>query len=83
MNSSFPYTSLHDYLDAVLSQIENPNHQQIKEAKREYWKQYYTYYRKQKRQIRKEYTLGFHPEVLKQIQQKKEHYQCLNFYIKP
>ncbi len=71
MNKTFPYTSLHDYLETKLSQIDNPIHSQIKEIKREYWKQYYTYYRRQKRKIRKEYTLGFTPEYLKQIKDKK------------
>lgn len=71
MNNTFPYTSLHDYLDAKLSHIDNPTHNQIKEAKREYWKQYYTHYRRQKRKVRKEYTLGFTPDSLKQIKDKK------------
>lgn len=71
MNKTFPYTSLHDYLDTVLSHIDNPSHQEIKQAKRDYWKQYYTHYRRQKRIVRKEYTLGFDTDSLKQLQQKK------------
>lgn len=71
MNKQFPYTSLHNYLDAELSHLDNPSHQQIKQAKREYWKQYYAHYRRDKRKIRKEYTLGFDANALKQIQQKK------------
>lgn len=71
MSKTFPYTSLHDYLDTKLSKIDNPTHSQIKEVKREYWKQYYTHYRRQKRKVRKEYTLGFTSEYLKQINNKK------------
>ncbi|WP_335974018.1 hypothetical protein [Gaetbulibacter jejuensis] len=71
MNKPFPYTSLHDYLDTALSHIDNPSHQEIKQAKRNYWKQYYTHYRRQKRIVRKEYTLGFDTHSLKQLQQKK------------
>lgn len=71
MNKTFPYTSLHDYLDTALSHIDNPSHQEIKQAKRDYWKQYYTHYRRQKRIVRKEYTLGFDAGSLKQLQQKK------------
>lgn len=71
MNKPFPYTSLHNYLDTTLSHIDNPSHQEIKQAKRDYWKQYYTHYRRQKRNVRKEYTLGFDVDILKQLQQKK------------
>ena len=70
--NNFPYTSLHNYLDVALSDIENPSHTQIKESKREYWKLYYTHYRQQKRKTRKEYTLGFDAEGLRQIGLKKE-----------
>lgn len=71
MTKLFKYTSLHDYLDAALSHIDNPSHQEIKQAKRNYWKLYYTHYRRQKRIVRKEYTLGFDTDSLKQLQQKK------------
>lgn len=71
MNKTFPYTSLHDYLDTALSHIDNPSHQEIKQAKRDYWKQYYSHYRRQKRIVRKEYTLGFDAGSLKELQQKK------------
>lgn len=67
----FPYTSLHDYLDTMLSHIENPSHGQIKQAKRNYWKLYHTHYRRQKRKVRREFTLGFGPDVLERILQKK------------
>lgn len=82
MNNTFPYTSLHDYLDAKLSHIDNPTHSQIKEAKREYWKQYYTHYRRQKRKVRKEYTLGFTPDCLRQIKQKKGKLSVSEFLYK-
>lgn len=71
MNYGFPYTSLHEYLETVLSTMDNPSHQQIKEAKRAYWKHYYKVYRRNQRQVRKEYTLGFGADALKRIQQKK------------
>lgn len=67
----FKYNSVHDYLESVLSTISNPTHLQIKEAKREYWKQYYTHYRQGKRQIRKEFTLGFEKHLLQVIHRKK------------
>ena len=67
----FKYKSVHQYLDEVLGTIKNPTDSQIKKAKQEYWKIYYGYYRKQKRKTRKEFTLGFYPDQLEQIHQKR------------
>ena len=68
---SFKYTSLHQYLDCALKNNPNTSHAEVKEAKREYWKLYYTYYRKEKRTSRKEFTLGFYPNQLQQIHLKR------------
>jgi len=68
---AFPYKSVHEYLDDVLSSVSNPSYEQIKLTKLDYWKCYYTHYRKQKRKTRKEFTLGFDKERLKLINDKK------------
>lgn len=68
---SFTYTSLHQYLETVLKDVSNPTNAEVKQAKRTYWKLYYTYYRKEKRKIRKEFTLGFSMERLQEIHQKR------------
>jgi len=68
---TFPYTSLHHYLDSVLKNNSNASRAEVKEAKREYWKLYYTHYRKLKRASRKEFTLGFYPKKLQQIHIKR------------
>ncbi|WP_339810429.1 hypothetical protein [Zunongwangia profunda] len=65
------YNSLHEYLETVLKSIPNPTALQVVEAKRTYWKIYYTQYRKEKRKIRKEFTLSFDNSKLKLIHQKK------------
>lgn len=67
----FRYTSLHHYLDDVLSDITNPNHTQIKQAKRDYWKHWYRHYRRKSREQYKEFTLRFDPEHLKLISERK------------
>ena len=69
--SDFEYTSVHQYLDCVLQNNPKATHLQVKNAKRQYWKLYYSYYRKQKRKHRKEFTLGFYKEQLEKIHQKK------------
>lgn len=65
------YNSLHEYLETVLKSIPNPTARQVVEAKRAYWKIYYTQYRKERRKTRKEFTLGFDNSKLKLIHQKK------------
>ena len=67
----FKYKSLHEYLESVLKPIPDPTHAQIKEAKREYWKLYYLHYRREKRKIRKEFTLAFNRKNLSLIHAKK------------
>lgn len=67
----FEYKSLHQYLDSVLQNNSNASHAQIKEIKRQYWKLYYSAYRKQKRKNRKEFTLGFYKEQLDKIHKKR------------
>lgn len=69
--NSFEYTSVHQYLDCVLHNNPNATHAQIREAKKAYWKLYYSYYRKQKRKNRKEFTLGFYKEQLEKINLKR------------
>jgi hypothetical protein len=68
---SFPYRSLHEYLDDVLSGIIDPGHETIKQAKKDYWKLYYRHYRQQRRKVRKEFTLSFDLERLSAINLKK------------
>lgn len=68
---SFEYTSVHQYLDCVLQNNPNASHNQIKEAKKAYWKLYYSHYRKQKRKNRKEFTLGFYNVQLDEIDKKR------------
>lgn len=65
------YNSLHEYLETVLKSIPNPTALQVVEAKRAYWKIYYTRYRKEKRKTRKEFTMGFEKSKLKLIHQKR------------
>ena len=69
--TNFKYSSLHDYLETVLRLIPNPTHTQIKQAKKEYWKLYYLDYRREKRKVRKEFTLGFNKQRLQAIHHKK------------
>ena len=65
------YTNIHDYLDAVFGEIENPSNAQIKQAKRDYWKLWYKHYRQKRRKNRKEFTLSFNAEYLQKIHDKK------------
>lgn len=71
MSNNFPFTSIHQYLDIVLKNHPNASPIEVEMAKKTYWKLYYTYYRKQKRKKRKEFTLGFYPEQLTEIETKK------------
>ena len=66
------YHSIHEYLDEVLADIAHPTDAEIKSAKQAYWKLYYRQYRKDKRKERKEFTLGFSAEILKQINEKRD-----------
>jgi hypothetical protein len=77
---SFEYTSVHQYLDCVLQNNPNASHNQIKEAKKAYWKLYYSHYRKQKRKKRKEFTLGFYNEQLDKIDIKRGELTVSKFF---
>jgi len=68
---SFTFSSLHEYLDYVLRDNPNASWDEIKDAKKEYWKLYYKHYRREKRTKRKEFSLGFYPKQLQQIHQKR------------
>jgi glyoxylase-like metal-dependent hydrolase (beta-lactamase superfamily II) len=63
----FPYGSLYAYLDDVLAKMDNPSLQLVKQAKRDYWKLYFRHYRKERRQGRREFTLGFDSDALERI----------------
>ena len=65
------HKNLHSYLDESLGAIANPSHQQIKEAKRDYWKQWYRFYRAERRIKTKEFTLGFTTEYLERIHKRR------------
>lgn len=71
MNTRFQYTSVHQYLDAVLKNNPNASVQEVKEAKAQYWKQYYAHYRRKRRKLRKEFTLSFDKKQLELIHQKR------------
>ena len=68
---SSKFSSLHEYLDCVLGDSPNASFEEIKDAKKAYWKLYYTNYRREKRKKRKEFSLGFYPKELKQINRKR------------
>lgn len=68
---SFSFSSLHEYLDCVFKDNPNTSWDDIKEAKKEYWKIYYKHYRREKRIKRKEFSLGFYPKQLQLIHQKR------------
>ncbi|WP_292942846.1 hypothetical protein [Olleya sp. UBA1516] len=67
----FSFSSLHEYLDCAFKDNPNPSWDEIKNAKKEYWKIYYKHYRREKRIKRKEFSLGFYPKQLTLIHQKR------------
>ncbi len=67
----FSFSSLYEYLDCAFKDNPNPSWDEIKYAKKEYWKIYYKHYRREKRIKRKEFSLGFYPKQLEQIHQKR------------
>ena len=67
----FSFSSLHEYLDCAFKDNPNPSWDEIKNAKKEYWKIYYKHYRREKRIKRKEFSLGFYPKQLQLIHQKR------------
>ncbi|SDW81602.1 hypothetical protein SAMN05444411_102234 [Lutibacter oricola] len=70
-NSDFKYKSLHEYLDVALYETPNPTHKQIKQAKKAYWRSWFRHYHRQRREDRKEFTLGFDRQSLQLINQKR------------
>ncbi|MCK8479054.1 hypothetical protein [Psychroserpens algicola] len=70
-NEAFPYKSVHEYIEEELTLVSNPSHEQIRKTKQAYWKRYYKHYRRQRRNIRKEFTLGFDKERLQLIDTKR------------
>lgn len=84
LSQKMKYKSVHAYLDTVLKDIPHPTHSDIKNAKREYYSLWYKHYRREKRKLRKEYTLGFDTEILSKIHNKRDTlsvsqflYQCV------
>lgn len=67
----FSFSSLHEYLDCAFKDNPNPSWDEIKNAKKKYWKIYYKHYRREKRIKRKEFSLGFYPKQLQLIHQKR------------
>ena len=79
---TFPFTSVHHYLDTVFVNSVNPSEQEVKQAKCDYWKLYHSYYRKQRRKRKKEFTLGFDKKTLIRIHQRKEKLSVSEFLYK-
>lgn len=71
MNKAFPYTSVHHYLDTLLKSRSNVSNTEIIELKKEYWKLWYRYYRREQRQRKKEYTLRLDTPSLLEIDRRR------------
>ena len=71
MKKNKKYTSLHQFLDEVFAQENNPSKERIEKAKKEYWKLWFREYHRQRRKKRKEYTLGFDTDTLNRISEHK------------
>lgn len=71
MNKAFPYTSVHHYLDMLLKSRSNVSAAEIMELKKEYWKLWYRYYRREQRQRKKEYTLRLDMPCLLEIDRRR------------
>ena len=69
--SVFKYNSLYEYLEMALANLPQPTHKQIKQAKKEYWRLWFKHYHRQRRENRKEFTLGFGRQSLQLIHQKR------------
>ncbi len=65
------YSSVHEYLDEVFTNIDNPNNQQIADTKKRYWRLYLDTYQQKRRSRIKEFTLGFDVEKIQIIHQKR------------
>ncbi len=71
MKKNKKYDNLHQYLDEVFLDVNNPSKEQIAQAKKEYWKLWYREYHRERRKKRKEFTLGFDQKTLLLINSKK------------
>ena len=60
------YNSLHEYLDDVFKD-KQPSRNEIKKAKREYWKIWYRFYRREERKRKREFSLRLHPDEIEQM----------------
>ncbi len=65
------HKTIFDYLDHALADINNPSKDDIAKAKQEYYKEWHRHYNRKRRKTRKEFTLGFYPEVFDKIKSKK------------
>lgn len=75
----FPYESLHEYLEKVLSVMECPTDTQIKQAKKDYWRLYHRFYRRQRRKVFKEVTLALDQKTLKEIEKRRKNVPLTQF----
>jgi hypothetical protein len=73
------YRSLHEYLDDVFKNIQQPSDDQIKQAKKAYWKQWFTQYRRDQRSIKKEFVLRFDMDQLALIHSKRKELSVSQF----
>ncbi|MDC9723425.1 MAG: hypothetical protein PSN34_11745 [Urechidicola sp.] len=65
------YKNIFEFLDVALADNPSPSKEDIANAKSQYYKAWHRHYNRQRRTIRKEFTLGFTPEILKRIENKK------------
>lgn len=65
------FDSIYDYLDSVFTEKTHPTEAEIIEAKKRYYRLWHREYNRRRRKYRKEFTLGFAPDVLKRIKAQK------------
>ena len=63
--------SLQSYLASRFAETDTVTDEMVIQAKRDYWKSFYRHYRREQRKTRKEFVLGFYPEQLERINQKR------------
>lgn len=71
MNKDFPYTSVHNYLEVVLKGKIDVTDDLIIGYKKQYWKLWYRYYRRERRKLKKEYVIRLNTAYLSEIDQKR------------
>ncbi len=81
MNTDFPYTSLHDYLDVVFKD-QTPDETDIIEAKKTYWKMYNTFLKRNQRKKNKEVTIALEKEHWDILLKGRKTAQTIQSYIK-